>query len=73
VDYVRLWHLADNPVAPALIRWSNSGQVRASAAFGKTFSPALYATPRLTPFLRDAKRSEALAIFMEEQVLLANP
>jgi hypothetical protein len=33
--------------------WSNSG------AFGKTLSPAS-STPGLTPFLRDAKRSEAL-------------
>jgi hypothetical protein len=35
--------------------WSNSG------AFGKTLSPASApSTPGLTPFLRDAKRSEAL-------------
>ena len=29
---VCFWHLADNPTAPAFVRyWSNSGQIRASA------------------------------------------
>ena len=28
VANVRLWHLADNPAAPAFVRyWSNSGQI----------------------------------------------